>query len=83
MITTLKVIFTSQLPSRFGNVRTYISPFPLINSAIRADCQNGGCGVRAYVHIKRVGDEWIMVEDGPQFDRANNKCGDCSEMLKS
>lgn len=79
-IQQLKDQFKTMLPNRFGNIRTYISPVPFIKSVIRADCQNKGCGVRAFIHIQRNID-WEFADAQPKFDRLQNaKCSECIEM---
>ncbi len=84
MITRLKTVFSGMIPSRFGNIRTYISPVSFAKSVIRADCQNTGCGTRAFVHIERKKDgNWVILEDKSVYDRTNHsKCNDCIEMLE-
>ena len=65
-IQALKAKLGILLPSRFGNFRTYISPMRNLQSVIRADCQNDGCGVRAFIHIQRSKGKWDFVENVPK-----------------
>ncbi len=79
-IKAVKRQFESMLPGSFGPARTYISPTAALASAVRSDCQNNGCGVRAFVHINRVEGRWQMIENGPQFDRTGSACGSCKDL---
>jgi len=83
MIIKLEFIFLDLLPRRFGNVRIYISSTSASGSVVRAECQNEGCGVRAFIHIERKVGKWSMVEETPQLDRTQNKCGECRDMFST
>ncbi len=84
-IHAIQMEFQKRIPSRFGNVRVLIPPYdiPGIEIAIRADCQNPGCGVRAVSHIRRVKDgQWFFIEEKPLFDRTDRSpCSDCQKEL--
>lgn len=82
VIVEMKNRFSTMLPSRFKGHRVYISPNTSLNSVMRADCSNKGCGVRAYIHLRRNGGLLEMVEDTPLFDRTSDTtCLECKTML--
>lgn len=77
----LKQHFRTMLPPHFGKIYTSISPSPLAESVLRANCSHDGCGTRAVIHIKREKTGWAFVEDTPSFSRIrNNACEDCLQL---
>lgn len=70
--------FSGRVPKWFGTPRTYMSERGMV---IRADCTSPGCSVRAVIHLKRSLWGWKEVEEEPIFDRLQNPCKKCKEML--